>query len=94
MPRSICAIAVVIDSSEKNSPTTSAISPARSPVCPLVTADASASRDPPPGESCSMVRASTRAGPLVVDVGGEPGQREQERYDGQGDLQGQGAGCG
>ena len=42
MPRSTCAIAVVIDSTDTTSPSASAISPAVSPVVPPVTAEASA----------------------------------------------------
>ena len=62
LPRSTCAIAVVIDSSAKNRPRARAISPASSLVSPPVTALASASCWPLPGETDSIVCAITVAG--------------------------------
>ena len=60
VPRSIWAIAMVIEASAKNRPRNRAISPARSLDAGPVTALARASREPEPGETASIVLASTR----------------------------------
>ncbi len=80
MPRSTCAIAVVIESSATSRPRISATSPASSLVPSPVDGG---------GESVLLAGARRHAlhglghhlrRPLLVEVGGQPGERQQERH--------------
>ena len=92
LPRSTCAIAVVMERNANASPKPSATSPVSSE--PSTTAEARASSEPPPGETASIVAGHDPGRPVLVDVGGEAGERDQERYDGQAGLERQGAAVG